>query len=182
MVDPRLALSMPGTISTRPSGDWDGPRRARGVPEPRIFQGRSVTEVVPKGTFRMGAKKKGSRSLSPGTPLSGAPSRDRTCNLRLRRPSLYPVELWALNSISSEYLMQPSCPLQAESLPPTYRSLDLSCSPASPPAGPARAGGDWRSRGCRSSRGTSAWSRRGAASPGFPPGRPPSRGSGRGES
>ena len=29
--------------------------------------------------------------------LLGAPSRARTCNLRLRRPLLYPIELWAPN-------------------------------------------------------------------------------------
>ncbi len=31
----------------------------------------------------------------------GAPSRIRTCNLRLRRPLLYPVELWAHSTASA---------------------------------------------------------------------------------
>ena len=39
-----------------------------------------------------------SRSFATGT--NGAPSRIRTCNLRLRRPLLYPVERWAHMEIS----------------------------------------------------------------------------------
>lgn len=32
--------------------------------------------------------------------LTGAPSKIRTCDLRIRSPSLYPAELWALKNIN----------------------------------------------------------------------------------
>ena len=35
------------------------------------------------------------------TRRAGTPSRTRTCNLRLRRPLLYPVELWAHSTLQA---------------------------------------------------------------------------------
>ena len=37
--------------------------------------------------------------MKHGVILSGAPDRSRTCDLRLRRPTLYPTELRALDRL-----------------------------------------------------------------------------------
>src|SRR5690242_3088715 len=39
---------------------------------------------------------RGPERAAPGRPESGAPDRGRTCNLQLRRLTLYPIELRAL--------------------------------------------------------------------------------------
>ena len=58
---------------------------------PARYSGR---EAVPfRGLFRVGLSEGKRRKSVPGTSI---PGRSRTCNLRLRRPALYPIELRGL--------------------------------------------------------------------------------------
>ena len=50
-----------------------------------------------EGTSGLVKCKEHAINISESHVRTGAPDRDRTCNLRFRRPSLYPVELRAHN-------------------------------------------------------------------------------------
>src|SRR5205085_1506466 len=73
-------------------------------------------------------------------PLYGGPSRIRTCGLRIRSPTLYPSELWALTTMMAEREgFEPSIqlwavywfskPAPSASRPPLHFP-DLACDPA----------------------------------------------------
>ena len=62
----------------------------------------STTELHPPlPKQRIGFRRLTQPWASPMRTMLGTPSRTRTCNLRLRRPLLYPVELWAHGTSSN---------------------------------------------------------------------------------
>ena len=100
---PRLGLSWADIVSVMPISIhcWSGLRDSN----PCSQLGRLVHNPYAKPAYIANLPVSKAQSTGqclcdvPFTPLAGPPSRTRTCNHRLRRLVLYPVELWADDQI-----------------------------------------------------------------------------------